>query len=480
MIQPIATIQFPERQQAPNGEWYLSPKAYQKKLGITSPTMGYWKTVGIPILGGEKLDAHWFRDACGRQVDYGSESQADRVIEARKLSVVVNGVEDMVPVAVAARRCNISVNRVRRLAHKKLIEAEIRTVYQRGKNNRHKQTVSLHFVSVASLRKYLLRHAADKRQAKTIADPISVAEAARLADVAPGTVNMWIRTGKIAHENLGHLERGGHRFVVGKSEVEALVKARRDRPSGDGEPWLYRYQIHAHFPELSLRIVEHHFTRKPRQYNIPPLGRPGETRPVDRPPWLRGRSKRVTQYARADLSALNAWVRDRPKQKSATPYPTTRRAIDFVEEYLADGKPHPLQNITAAASKRGIKRQWLISAVPFLKEKNLVVEKPWQGKKRFSAWCLPQTNTAVNGATPQTANAVLDPMPRRRGPETNNETLELGKFCYDRLHRKIARSVICREVHRLFVDRESFDESSVTIYARRYATHRKINKPWPV
>lgn len=74
MARPIATIRSPERQQAPNGEWYLSPKAYKKKLGITRQTWRYWKAVGIPILGGERLDAHRFRDACGRQVDYGSES----------------------------------------------------------------------------------------------------------------------------------------------------------------------------------------------------------------------------------------------------------------------------------------------------------------------------------------------------------------------------------------------------------------------
>ncbi len=73
-----------DRRQAPNGKWYLSPQDYKKKLGISERTRYYWRDHGIHTLDGEKPDTHPFQGGNGREMDYYSEEQADRILEARR------------------------------------------------------------------------------------------------------------------------------------------------------------------------------------------------------------------------------------------------------------------------------------------------------------------------------------------------------------------------------------------------------------
>jgi hypothetical protein len=74
--------------------------------------------------------------------------------------------------------------------------------------------------------------------------------------------------------------------------------------------------------------------------------------------------------------------------------------------------------------------------------------------------------------------AAAAPAKKRRGPQVTKGTLDLGEFCYRRLAAGDLRRVICRRVRECFG--RVFDEPDVTTYARRYATHPDINKPWPV
>lgn len=456
------------RQQAPDGQWYLSPRAYQKKLGIGKQTRRYWLENGIPILEYEGLDRHLFHNGRGRYVDYYSGCQGQRIIEARRTSAIIEATDDLVPETIAAKRCKISVNRVRRLAQKQLIETERRPIYKASKNKKHKQPVSIYWVSVKSLRNHLHNYATNKEKAKTITDPISVARAAELCEVAKGTVNTWIRDKKISCENLGHVGRGGRRFVVSQKEVGEF--SRKTLPSGDEQEWLYRFQIKPQFPELSFRVVEHYSIRKPKAYNVPPLGRPVVTRPVDRPPGLKCPYERVHQWARGDLRVLDEWLKTRGDRPAAL-YPTVKRAIDFLVGYLADGKAHSLQDIIAAAAEEGIKKQWLIAAVPHLK--NLARKREPKGKKQFRTWRLPQPSTAANGEDPPAA----DPETARRGRKRSTQTMALYQFCYEKLAEKaMKRNAICKLASNLFPGRHLV-ESDVTNYARRYA--KAETKPWP-
>jgi excisionase family DNA binding protein len=304
---PRERYQQAERRQAPNGEWYLAPRAYYRRLRITKRTVRYWRKFGIPILEGEELDTHAFVDANGRKTTYYSESQAQRIEEARKESAATEKTDDIVREDIAAKRCRVSVNLVRRLAKKQAIESERRPVHKGG------QTVEMYFVSLKGLRRYLRRRARKTRKAKTITDPVSVDEVANLCGVHRTTVNNWIKNKRISHENIGQIRGaprwgGGRRFVVSRSEA---LKYAAGLPSGDGEEWLYRFQIKLQFPGLSFRILEHYSIRKPKAYNVPPLGRPVAIRSVDRPPGLMCPFERVHQFSRQDVNVLVEWLQTR-------------------------------------------------------------------------------------------------------------------------------------------------------------------------
>ncbi len=312
------------RQQAPSGEWYLSPKTFRVLVNVSYSTLlDNWRAHGIPILDYEALDSYPFRNASGRMVDYYSESQGQRIIAARKASASATPTDDIVAEkasasatptddivaeTVAAKRCMVSVNRVRRLAHARAIESERRYIYKAE----GRQTTEIYFVSVSSLRRHLHDVAANKQRPKSIADPFSVKEAAQECGVQPATINCWINAKKIRHENPGHVGRGGRRFVVSRSEVlEFAATQKRTLSSGDKEEWLYLFQVAIQFPQLSEKTLWYYSKHKHRGiigYNVPPLGRPVTTRTVDRPPGLRCPYKRVSQFFAADVRALVKWL----------------------------------------------------------------------------------------------------------------------------------------------------------------------------
>jgi hypothetical protein len=97
------------------------------------------------------------------------------------------------------------------------------------------------------------------------------------------------------------------------------------------------------------------------------------------------------------------------------PSPSVKLAIDFVESYLVDGKPRLLQAIIAAAAERGIKKQRLIDAVPFLS--NVQRDRDPKGKRRFSTWRLIKAVKTDNGEIGQSheAEPETERAPKRRG-----------------------------------------------------------------
>jgi hypothetical protein len=381
----LASYHGAERQRAPNGAWYLSPRAFCRFVNISANTLfNRWRPKGVPILDHEPLDTHKFRDANGRLIDFYSEKQGRKIIKARE-----DTSSKRVPAKVAAQRCGVDARYVTKLAKDRKIDAVLQPTRIRGR-----LTKPAYLVDVDSLHKSLRQ----KEQAKTpqrISDPIGVKDAARCFGIGLCTLLRYIRNGRIDKETVNpEGNRGWGRWVLSRRQVvEFVAQFRRPQTTGSEEKWLFPRHVRIQFgitKEVLYRYGEE---------AVPPMGRPLHFRLVDRPPGLRCRSARVRQWAAEDARRLSDWLK--------------------APEAATDAGPQPI---------------------------------------------------------PEPANET----PKRRGRKISDETLEVGKYCYEQLRRDIVRSVICKEVHRLFSDRDNFDESAVTIYAWRYAKNPADPKPWPI
>lgn len=371
-----------QRQQAPNGDWYLSPRAFEEFVGIGATTRDTWRKHGVPILDGEMLDLLNFPDGNDEPTPFYSERQAKRIVEARAATD-----DALVPARVAAQKCRVYIRLVTKLAHDGVIEAELRSTRIGSR------TFKSWCVSVSDLRQELQRRKQAKKRPQEIPDPVSVEEAAQRARVHPATVNRWIRQGKIRHENLGNEHHGGRRFVVSRREVLAHVADQQKlRDPGGADEWLYKRQAHQQFPDLGDKALRYY-----RKHTVPPLGRKLRVRSISRPRGMKGRWSDVLQYWSADLRALSEWFQTR-----------------------ANGSA--------------------------------------------------RVDTESTAMMPTVA-------PKRRGPRILNQTLKIGKHCYEQLSKNVLRRIICREIWERF--NRSMSESDVTTYARRYARNPDNPRPWP-
>src|SRR5262249_33852778 len=73
------------RQQDHDGEWYLSPREFSRVVCVSYATRDYWKEHGIPILDCERPDLKEFPDGNGMMTEFWSETQAKRIVAARKV-----------------------------------------------------------------------------------------------------------------------------------------------------------------------------------------------------------------------------------------------------------------------------------------------------------------------------------------------------------------------------------------------------------
>jgi hypothetical protein len=409
-----------ERQQAPNGEWYLSPRAFERFVGVGATTRDTWRKNGVPILEGDALDTHDFPDGNGMLTPFYSEKQAKGIVEAR---AATDGALTLA--SKAAKKCRVDVCLVSKLAHDGVIEAELRPTRIGSR------TFRAWWVSVPNLRRELLRRGHARRTPRAITDAISSEKAAQLIGRHPATIRKLVRRGKIKGEYLGHEHQGGRRLVVSRDSA-LTYQASCDKAlslSGE-EPWIGKRRIRAQYPDLSWDIL------RPYLYDertVPPLGRSVGVRFVKRPPGLKCPHKKVREFWAEDVRVLVEWVKT--PRAPAGPSPRVQRTLAFLKTYLAGGRSCPKQDIIAAAAEKGIKKQWLNEAIPYLED--LVRENDGtRGKGRFTRWRLEQLNAAksnghtskssaeepnplaqANGTSPQPANAGvhINPEPKRRG-----------------------------------------------------------------
>lgn len=519
-----------ERQQAPNGDWYLSPGAFSQFVGVAATTRDNWRETGVPILGGEALDLRDFRDGNKKLRPYYSEKQAERIVESR-----AGGNDGLVPIAAAAKACQVDARFVRSLAKKGVLYAELRSMQIGGKTSR------AYRIRTEDLRAELMRRRTKAKNC-TFADPIIVAKAAKICRVDPGTVRRWIASGKIAHDNIACGERNGagRRFVVSRQEALAFaaLQAQASKAGGE-EEWLYRRQIFIQFPRLPLHALRYY-----RLHAVPTLGRAVRCRTMDRPPGIKCPHKHIRQFLVADVRALAEWLQTRgtaPKEKveaaraglkrmlsagpvqsremlerlrqeglgmesravlaaraalkikiryghgnvdgparipwwclpgqvppSSLPYRRGLKPIvEFVLDELADYEPHDVGEMIARAAEKGISKRNLYVALPYCH----VIKEREPGKR--GTWRLAK---ATVPASPEPAERE-EIAERRRGRTISAKTLELGKFCYDHLAAKTyKRRKICALVLAQFG--RALAEPDVTTYARRYASAEC--KSWPI
>jgi hypothetical protein len=292
------------RRQAPSGELYLSPREFSSVVGISATTRDDWREGGVPILEGASLECREFPDGNGRLTPYYSERQAREIIEARTAAAT-----ELVPATVAAERCSVSARLVRQFACDGAIEAELRPARIGCR------THIRYYVSPSDLRRQLRQRRAAKVTPQTIADPISVAEASQIANVHPATINKWITAAKIRYENLGHLDRGGRRFVVSRSEVsEFAAKQNRSLSAGGEENWLYLRQVRVQFPSVTAGVLRYY-----RTHVAPVLGRQLRWRLINRPNGLKCRHKSVRQFWSEDVRHLSEWLQERDRMACDAP-----------------------------------------------------------------------------------------------------------------------------------------------------------------
>jgi hypothetical protein len=312
-----------ERQQAPNGKWYLAARAFCRFVGTSGNTLfNRWRVAGVPVLDYAPLDTHKFREGNGRHIDFYSEDQARKIIEARE-AIPPN----LQRAAVAAKRCNVDERYVKKLAKRGAIEAEMRPTAI-GRRSRQ-----VWFVDVDSLREFLRLRKREK-EPQTISDPISVKEAARLCETHPPTMLCWIREGKIEYEKVRPVRGGAQRFVLSRQKVLAFAEVlRQTRGAGGTEEWLHRRQVRIQFPNVTPEIL-----RRYRNEVVPLLGRPLRSRLVDRPPGLKCRSPQVRQWWTEDTRQLAEWLEGgdhNPHGANAAPHPVNGQAAHVPETEAA-------------------------------------------------------------------------------------------------------------------------------------------------
>ncbi len=294
-----------ERQQSPNGEWHLSPRAFERFVGISATTRDTWHKQGVPILGGEMIETLDFPDGNGEQTPFYPERQAKRIVEARAAQ------RKRATVAQAANRCGVDERSVRRLAKDKKLELKAELQPERI----GVRTVTKYRLSVKALRKELRRQKKRKEQKRKIEDPISLEEAGQLCGVHRATVGRWAQAGKIRCEDWGHDDRGGWRFVVSRSEVLAFATSLAEvRGSGDQAPWLRQRQIHAQYPHIPFDILRY-YLRRFAKVPLPSLGHTILTRFANRPVGVKVRHKKIRQYWAEDVRRIAEWLAGREQNE---------------------------------------------------------------------------------------------------------------------------------------------------------------------
>jgi hypothetical protein len=181
---------------------------------------------------------------------------------------------------------------------------------------------------------------------------------------------------------------------------------------------------------------------------------------------LRAAKKKLKVRSERDTVHVCWWCL--PDQNSPTDTkPENARADAFLRAELAGGAA-PIVDLVARGQARGLSRSRL-----FRRARHLGITSRG-GRGEPYVWVPPDgfgaTTAHAGGGTPAQARS-------RRGPRILNQTLQIGKHCYDRLGKNVLRRIICREIQERF--NRIMSESDVTTYARRYATNPEICKPWP-